>query len=255
MIKKTVLPFAFKVASRMLTEKTFSSGWLCLSRGFASQIHGTTLTVFHYMSVSLMCRHVASQIKLTVESPLTNMTSLVSDVQVDRVLVVWLITPRLCTKFASNVIACKRSLVAVHVSLVLRDTSPPRGPKSASRMIAGKRSGSPVKPFQMMRYTGLRCWRILTTRLRTFEDVAVNFPLITSHVTSPLGANIRDIASKRSFTPDPGVVVHADCWGGEEKKLLKWANRITRIRNNRNAAEKGRVIGMTSSPQLSLLCQ
>ena len=124
-----------KVAIRMLTEKTFSSCWLCLSRGFASQIHGT-FTVFHYMSVSLMCRHVASQIKLTVESPLTKYD----------IACLWCSGGRrsfVATNHSSSsngtCIPCGHTqmlIIAVHISLVPSDIFPPRRSKRASRMIA-----------------------------------------------------------------------------------------------------------------------
>ena len=88
------------------------------------------------------------------------------------------------TERASRVVADKRPLVAVHVS-VLGDTGTPRGSKRASRMIAGKRSGSSVKPFQMNRQIGLRRRRILTSMLRTFEDDSiVSGRLVTLHVSS-----------------------------------------------------------------------
>ena len=81
--------------------------WLFRDRPVAFQIHGTILTVRYFMSVSFMCRHVDSQVRFGVESFLTDMTSFVSDVQMDRVLVSYQIRARLCTEFASRVDACK----------------------------------------------------------------------------------------------------------------------------------------------------
>ena len=65
-------------------------------RRSASQFHAAVLTLVYFMSAFLMCRHVVSQMCVCVESLLTGMTSFVSDVQVDRVLVLRHGTPRLC---------------------------------------------------------------------------------------------------------------------------------------------------------------
>ena len=83
-----------------------------------------------------MCLHVSPQTRFGEESFLTDVTSFVSDVQVNPVPVVGQCIPRLCTEPASRVAADKRLFVSVDMLLVFCDTCRPRGSKSASRMIA-----------------------------------------------------------------------------------------------------------------------
>ena len=211
MHQKIAFPPANVVASLMITWKQCSSGWTGLLRRSAFQTHGTVLTLCHFMSVSLMCRHVNSQTPCEAESLLTDMTSYVSDVEMNRVLVPRQILLHLCAVCASRVVACKRPLVAVHLLLVFCDTSPPRGSKRASRMITGGRSGSPVKPFQMARQIGIRRRGIQTTRLRTFEEViAMDCLLVSLHVVLLRIAMITGITRKRSRVSVPGLGMHAE---------------------------------------------
>ena len=180
-------------------------------RRLAFQVHGTILTLVHFMSVSLMCHHVVSQMTCVAESFLTNMTLFVSDVQMDRVLVSCQMRVRLRTERAYRVVARKRLFVTVLVSLVFGDTSPPCGSKSASRMIAGKRSGCSVNHFQMSRQTGLPRGRKLTIRLRTLEDViAMGRLLVPQHAFSSRKSIVTDIAGKKFPAFVPGPVIHAE---------------------------------------------
>ena len=152
---ETASPSALEVASLMITCEHFDRCQLFRNRRFTSQTHGTILTLRHLMSVSLMCCHVNFQVRFGVESIVTDMTSFVSDVQVNRVLVVCQMIVRLRSERASRVVARKRPLVAVHVSLVFGDIFTPRGSKRASRIITADRSGSSVKPIQMLLQTSL----------------------------------------------------------------------------------------------------
>ena len=80
---KATCPFRFKAARLMIALKNVSSCWLRHTRRFAFKLHGAILTISHFMSVSLMYRHVNSQLCVCGESSVTDMTSLVFDVQVD----------------------------------------------------------------------------------------------------------------------------------------------------------------------------